>query len=67
MSKMFADASIMMLVDEGKVSLDAPATQFIPQLEKWMAIEEKDTNHILLKPLVRPVTIRHLLIKKTAP
>ncbi len=61
MSKMFVGASIMMLVDEGKVSLDDPVTKFIPQLSKWMVIAEQDTNHVLLKPLVRPVTIRHLL------
>jgi CubicO group peptidase (beta-lactamase class C family) len=61
MTKMFAGASIMMLVDEGKVSLDDPVTKFIPQLSKWMVVEEKDTNHVLLKPLTRPVTIRHLL------
>jgi CubicO group peptidase (beta-lactamase class C family) len=61
MSKMFVGASIMMLVDEGKVSLDDPVTKFIPQLSKWMVVEEKDTNLVLLKPLVRPVTIRHLL------
>src|SRR5258706_12245579 len=36
MSKMFAGASVMMLVDEGKVSLDDPVTKFIPQLSKWM-------------------------------
>jgi CubicO group peptidase (beta-lactamase class C family) len=61
MSKMFAGASIMMLVDEGKVSLDDPVTKFIPQLNKWMVIAEKDDTHVLLKPLVRPVTIRHVL------
>jgi CubicO group peptidase (beta-lactamase class C family) len=61
MSKMFAGASIMMLVDEGKVSLDDPVTRFIPQLEKWMVVEEKDASHVLLKPLVRPVTVRHIL------
>lgn len=61
MSKMFVGASIMMLVDEGKVSLDDPVTKFIPQLSKWMVIAEQDTNHVLLKPLVRPVTLRHLL------
>ncbi len=61
MSKMFVGASIMMLVDEGKVSLDDPVTKFIPQLGKWMVAEEKDANHVLLKPLIRPVTIRHLL------
>jgi CubicO group peptidase (beta-lactamase class C family) len=61
MSKMFAGASIMMLVDEGKVSLDDPVAKFIPQLNKWMVVEEKDQSHVLLKPPVRPVTIRHLL------
>lgn len=61
MTKMFAGASIMMLVDEGKVRLDDPVMKFIPQLSKWMVVEEKDTNHVLHKPLVRPVTIRHLL------
>ena len=61
MSKMFVGASIMMLVDEGKVSLDDPVTNFIPQLVKWMVVAEKDQDHVLLKPLVRPVTIRHVL------
>ena len=61
MSKMFVGASIMMLVDEGKVSLDDPVTKFIPQLGKWMVVAEKDEAHVLLKPLVRPVTIRHVL------
>jgi len=61
MTKMFAGASIMMLVDEKKLSLDDRVVQFIPQLNKWMVVEEKDDAHILLKPPVRPVTIRHIL------
>jgi CubicO group peptidase (beta-lactamase class C family) len=61
MSKMFVGASIMMLVDEGKVSLDDPVARFIPLLNKWMVVVEKDESHVLLKPPVRPVTIRHLL------
>src|SRR6266567_1972631 len=61
MTKMFAGASIMMLADEGKVSLDDPVTKFIPQLTNWMVVEEKDQSHVLLKPLVRPVLVRHVL------
>jgi CubicO group peptidase (beta-lactamase class C family) len=61
MSKMFVGASIMMLVDEGKISLDDPVTNYIPQLAKWMVVAEKDQDHVLLKALVRPVTLRHLL------
>ena len=61
MSKMFVGAAIMMLVDEGKVSLDDAVTKFIPQLDKWMVAAEKDAAHVLLKPPAHPVTIRHLL------
>lgn len=61
MTKMFTGAAVMMLVDEGKVSLDDPVTKFIPELDKWMVTAESDANHVLLKPAVRPVTIRHLL------
>ncbi len=61
MTRMFAGASIMILADEGKVSLDDPVTRFIPQLEKWMVVEERDQSHVLLKALVRPVTVRHVL------
>ena len=61
MTKMFAGASIMMLVDEGKVSLDDPVTKFIPELNKWMVVTEKDDAHIVLQPPVRPVTVRHVL------
>src|SRR3954464_11149646 len=61
MSKMFVGASVMMLVDEGKLSLDDPVTKFIPQLSKWMVVAEKDDAHVLLKPPATPVTIRHIL------
>ena len=61
MTKMFAGASIMMLADEGKVRLDDPVTKFIPQLTNWMVVEEKNSSHVLLKPLARPVTVRHVL------
>ena len=61
MSKMFVGASIMMLVDEGKVSLYDPVTNYIPELAKWMVLTESNEDHVLLKPLVRPVTLRNLL------
>jgi len=42
----------MMLVDEGKVSLDDPVTPAYTALEKWMVVEERDPAHVLLKALV---------------
>jgi CubicO group peptidase (beta-lactamase class C family) len=61
MSKMFVGASVMTLVDEGKLNLDDPAEKHIPQLRKWMVAAEKDDAHVLLKAPARPVTLRHLL------
>ncbi|QEH33929.1 Esterase EstB [Aquisphaera giovannonii] len=61
MSKMFVGASVMLLVDEGKLRLDDPVTKFIPELDGWMVVAEKDESHVLLKRPARPVTLRHLL------
>ncbi len=61
MSKMFVGASVMILMDEGKLSLDDPVSKFIPSLGKWMVAVEKDEAHVLLRPPIRPVTIRHIL------
>lgn len=61
MTKMFTGAAIMMLVDEGKVSLNDPVSKFIPQLEKWRVVAESDDDHLRLVSPSRAVTIRHLL------
>ncbi len=61
MTKMFAGASVMMLVDEGKLSLDDPVTKYISRFDAWRVVAESDEKHTLLVPPVRPVTIRHLL------
>src|SRR5436305_7712066 len=58
MTKMFAGASIMMLPDQGKVSLDDSVKNCIPQLATWLVVEEKDAPHALPKPLARPGTSR---------
>jgi CubicO group peptidase (beta-lactamase class C family) len=61
MTKMFAGAAIMMLVDEGKLSLDDPVAKHLPGLGTWMVATEKDDAHVLLERPRRPVTIRHVL------
>ncbi|WP_052572951.1 serine hydrolase domain-containing protein [Haloferula sp. BvORR071] len=61
MSKMFVGASIMTLVDEGKLTLNDPVTKFIPEFEKWMVVVEKDSKHTYLKAPASPVTIREVL------
>ena len=39
----------MMLVDEGKVSLDDPVEKYLPEFKgQWLAVEQ-DKDHMLLK------------------
>lgn len=54
-------AAVMMLVDEGKIRLDDPVIEYLPEFkEQWLAVEQ-DEQHILLKKPAKPITIRHLL------
>ncbi|MCL2117350.1 MAG: beta-lactamase family protein [Planctomycetaceae bacterium] len=61
MTKPLTAAAVMILVDEGKVSLDDPVTKFIPALKNLKVIESQEDGRIVLVPPVREVTIRHLL------
>lgn len=60
-SKPITAAAVMMLVDEGKVRLDAPIADYLPEFrDLWMAAE-RDDAHILLRRPSRPITVRDLL------
>ena len=61
MTKPFTAAAVMILVDEGKVSLDDPVTKFIPAMKKLMVIESQEDGRLVLTRPVREITIRHLL------
>jgi CubicO group peptidase (beta-lactamase class C family) len=65
MSKQITSVATMMLVDEGKLELDAPVAQYLPEL-KDMPVVKKDPatgDAILLElePAKRAMTIRDLL------
>lgn len=61
MTKMFAGASIMMLVDEGKLRLDDPVTKYIPQLRQWKVAVPNENGTVVLHAPTQPVTVRHIL------
>ena len=61
MTKPMTATAVMILVDEGKVSLDDPVTKFIPALKNLMVVESKEDGRLVLTQPVREVTIRHLL------
>jgi CubicO group peptidase (beta-lactamase class C family) len=63
MAKPLTSLGIVMLAQEGKVGLDAPAHDYLPSLLNREVIVEVDAagTTIRTRPAVRPVTIRDLL------
>lgn len=60
-SKPITGAAFMMLVDEGKVTLDDPVEKYLPEFRGLMYIAEKEDTHKLLKKPTHPPTIRNVL------
>ena len=61
MSKPITATAFMMLVDEGKVSLDDPVEKYLPEFKGQMVVAEKDDEHVLLKKPKHPITVRNVL------
>ena len=61
MTKPVTCTAPMMLVDEGKVEVDAPVAKYLPEFKDQMFIAERDESHQLLKPPARPVLVRDLM------
>src|ERR1700722_13285063 len=63
MSKPVTSVAAMMLVDDGKLSLDDPVSKYIPAFaDVKVGVEKPDENgKVATEPLARPITIRDLL------
>jgi CubicO group peptidase (beta-lactamase class C family) len=61
MSKPITAAGLMILVDEGKVKLDDPIENYLPEFKGQMVTVEKDDKHVLLHKPTRPPTVRDCL------
>ena len=61
MSKPITALTFMMLVDEGKASLDDPVTKYIPEMDRLWVIRHRNDESIVLERQARPITIRQLL------
>lgn len=61
MTKPITAVGIMMLVDEGKVSIDDPVEKHLPEFKGQMLIEKRDGDSIVLRKPRRPITLKDLL------
>jgi CubicO group peptidase (beta-lactamase class C family) len=60
-SKPMTTVALMMLVDEGKVKLDDPVEEYLPEFKGQMVVAERDEEHVLLRKPKHPITIRNVL------
>lgn len=61
MTKPITAAALMMLVDEGRVSIDDPVERFLPEFaDMWVLGESDDARRVLVRP-VHPVTVRNIM------
>ena len=61
-SKPVTAVATLILIDEGKISLDDPVTKFIPEFAALRVIKDGTLGApIETVPLKQPMTIRHLL------
>ena len=61
MTKPITAIAVMMLVDEGKLSVDDNVEKYLPEFKKQMLVESSTAGKVTLKPPARPITIRDLL------
>jgi CubicO group peptidase (beta-lactamase class C family) len=63
MTKPITSVALMQLVEQGKVSLDDPASKYLPELAELKVIESFDakTGDYKVRPASRPATVRHFL------
>jgi CubicO group peptidase (beta-lactamase class C family) len=60
-SKPMTAAAVMILVDEGKISLDDPVEKYLPEFKGQMVVAEKGNDQLLLRKPAHPITVREVL------
>ncbi|MFO1040616.1 MAG: serine hydrolase domain-containing protein [Planctomycetaceae bacterium] len=60
-SKPITGAALMVLVDEGKVSLDDPVEKYLPEFRGQMVAAFRSDDTVLLRKPKHPITVRNVL------
>jgi CubicO group peptidase (beta-lactamase class C family) len=61
MTKPITAVGIMILADEGKLSVDDRVEKHLPEFRGQMLVAERGTDRLVLKKPARPITLRDLL------
>lgn len=61
MTKPIVGMATMKLIEEGKLKLDQPVSEILPELANLQVLKSPTAADMAVEPLARPITIRHLL------
>ncbi|MDD4869093.1 MAG: serine hydrolase [Kiritimatiellae bacterium] len=61
MTKPVTSIGIMILQDDGKLSVEDPVEKYLPEFKGQMLLESREGSKVILKKPERPITIRDLL------
>lgn len=61
MSKIITSVATLMLVEEGRLSLDDQVSKYLPELKDVKVWTGGTADALQLEPLKRPITIKHLM------
>ncbi|MCW2381245.1 MULTISPECIES: serine hydrolase domain-containing protein [unclassified Sphingobium] len=61
MTKPITSVAVMMLVEEGKIAIDAPLSRYMPEFADLRVYKSGSLDAMVTEPLNRPVTIGDLL------
>jgi CubicO group peptidase (beta-lactamase class C family) len=61
MSKPLTSIAILMLMEQGKLELDDPASKFLPEFEQMRVYKSGGIDDMVTEPVRRPITIADLL------
>lgn len=61
MTKPITATAFMMLVDEGKISVDDPVEKYLSEFKGQMMIAEEDDDHRILRKPQHPILVREIL------
>ncbi|MCW2388609.1 CubicO group peptidase (beta-lactamase class C family) [Sphingobium sp. B11D3B] len=61
MTKPITSVAVMMLVEEGKIAIDAPLSRYMPEFANLRVYKSGSLDAMVTEPLNRPVTVGDLL------
>jgi len=61
MSKIITSVAVLTLVEEGRIRLDDPIGDYLPELKQMKVLQGGTADVPVLVPASRPITVKHLL------